>query len=198
MEIHAKVLDTNRVSSNPSLPPLQLTPPLAALLPACSLFLLLSSIRWALQSASWSRTLGVELLIRKPSALSHCLGDETRLLCSTCLVCEDPLVPPEDPASATCFRCPGWVRLCVVWDPKTALLLVKTHYNDFFKKILVICTWETHRERQRHRQREKQTPCRKPDGGLDPRTSDNALSQGRRSTTEPPRCPYNDLFLILC
>ena len=25
-------------------------------------------------------------------------------------------------------------------------------------------------ERQRHRQREKQTPCREPDVGLDPRT----------------------------
>ena len=26
------------------------------------------------------------------------------------------------------------------------------------------------RERQRHRQREKQAPCREPDAGLDPRT----------------------------
>ena len=29
---------------------------------------------------------------------------------------------------------------------------------------------DTHKERQRHRQREKQTPCRKPDLGLHPRT----------------------------
>ena len=29
---------------------------------------------------------------------------------------------------------------------------------------------DTHRERQRHRQGEKQTPCREPDVGLDPRT----------------------------
>ena len=28
----------------------------------------------------------------------------------------------------------------------------------------------TQRERQRHRQREKQTPCGEPNGGLDPRT----------------------------
>ena len=27
---------------------------------------------------------------------------------------------------------------------------------------------DTHRERQRHRQREKQTPCKEPDMGLDP------------------------------
>ena len=29
---------------------------------------------------------------------------------------------------------------------------------------------DTHTERQRHRQREKQAPCREPDVGLDPRT----------------------------
>ena len=39
-----------------------------------------------------------------------------------------------------------------------------------FKKILFIYSWETHRERQRHRQREKQAPCRESDEGLDPRT----------------------------
>ena len=38
----------------------------------------------------------------------------------------------------------------------------------FLKKILFI--HETHTERQRHRQREKQAPCRKPDMGLDPKT----------------------------
>ena len=31
----------------------------------------------------------------------------------------------------------------------------------------------THRERQTHRQREKQAPCRKPDVGLDPRTPES-------------------------
>ena len=35
------------------------------------------------------------------------------------------------------------------------------------------------RERQRHRQREKQAPGRDPDVGLDPETSDHALSQGQ-------------------
>ena len=29
---------------------------------------------------------------------------------------------------------------------------------------------DTHRERQRHRQREKQAPCREPDVGLHPRS----------------------------
>ena len=32
---------------------------------------------------------------------------------------------------------------------------------------------DTHRERQRHRQREKQAPCRQPDAGLDPRTPES-------------------------
>ena len=29
---------------------------------------------------------------------------------------------------------------------------------------------DTHKERQRHRQRKKQASCREPNGGLDPRT----------------------------
>ena len=40
---------------------------------------------------------------------------------------------------------------------------------SFFKKDFIY-SWETHRERQRHRQREKQAPCREPDVGLNPRT----------------------------
>ena len=35
----------------------------------------------------------------------------------------------------------------------------------FFLKILFI--HESHRERQRHRQKEKEAPCREPDVGLD-------------------------------
>ena len=38
----------------------------------------------------------------------------------------------------------------------------------FFKDF--IFSWETHRERQRHRQREKKALCGEPDTGLDPRT----------------------------
>ena len=41
---------------------------------------------------------------------------------------------------------------------------------SLFKKILFIYSWETHRERQRYRQREKQAPCGEPDAGLDPGT----------------------------
>ena len=33
------------------------------------------------------------------------------------------------------------------------------------------------RERQRHRRREKQAPCREPDAGLDPELQDRALGQ---------------------
>ena len=38
---------------------------------------------------------------------------------------------------------------------------------------------DTERERQSHRQREKQAPCREPDVGLDLETADHALSQGQ-------------------
>ena len=43
------------------------------------------------------------------------------------------------------------------------------HLSIFFK-ILFICSQETHRERQRHRQKDMQAPFSKPDVGLDPRT----------------------------
>ena len=45
------------------------------------------------------------------------------------------------------------------------------NYSRIFKKdFLFIYSWETHKDRQRHRQREKQAPCREPDVGLDPGT----------------------------
>ena len=37
-------------------------------------------------------------------------------------------------------------------------------------------THERHKERQRHRQKEKQAPHGEPDEGLDPRNRDHALS----------------------
>ena len=42
----------------------------------------------------------------------------------------------------------------------------------FFLKILFIYSWETQREGERYRQREreKQAPCREPDAELDPRS----------------------------
>ena len=44
----------------------------------------------------------------------------------------------------------------------------------FLKKIFIY-SWETYRERQKHRQREKQAPRREPDVGLDPRPQDHTL-----------------------
>ena len=41
---------------------------------------------------------------------------------------------------------------------------------NFFKTLFIN---ETHTERQRHRQREKQAPYREPDVGLDPRTPES-------------------------
>ena len=40
----------------------------------------------------------------------------------------------------------------------------------FLKDFIYLFMKDTHRERQRHRQREKQAPCREPYVGLDPRT----------------------------
>ena len=46
---------------------------------------------------------------------------------------------------------------------------------------------DTEGERQRHRPREKQAPCRDPDAGLDPETLGS--QPGPISTTEPPGRP---------
>ena len=46
---------------------------------------------------------------------------------------------------------------------------------------------DTEGERQRHRQREKQAPCREPDVGLDPRTpgSHPGLKAGSKLLSHP-------------
>ena len=57
----------------------------------------------------------------------------------------------------------------------------------FFIKILFIYSWETYKERQRHRQREKQAPHREPDVGLNTWTGDHTLSW--RQTLSHPGIP---------
>ena len=54
---------------------------------------------------------------------------------------------------------------------------------------------DTHTERQRHRQREKQAPCREPDVGLDPRTpgSHPGLKAGAKLLSHPGIPPENIL-----
>ena len=47
----------------------------------------------------------------------------------------------------------------------------------------------THRERQSHRQREKQAPCREPEAGLDPAALGSSSVEGRGSSEEPPGAP---------
>ena len=65
----------------------------------------------------------------------------------------------------------------------------------FYFKILFIYSWETHRERQRHRQSRLQ--CREPDAELDPRTLGSwSWAEGRYSTTEPPRHPIPFMVLL--
>ena len=52
---------------------------------------------------------------------------------------------------------------------------VGSSLSDFFLNMLFIYSWETHTERQRHRQREKQAPCGEPNAGLDTRTPRSCL-----------------------
>ena len=65
----------------------------------------------------------------------------------------------------------------------------------FFKCFICLFMTDTHRERQRHRQRKKQAPCKEPDVGFDPRTlGSHPEREGRCSTAEPPRHPPEILF----
>ena len=62
------------------------------------------------------------------------------------------------------------------------IFILFSSYITFLKKILFILRdTEREREGQRHRQREKQAPCREPDMGLDPRTPGSIMpwAEGR-------------------
>ena len=61
-------------------------------------------------------------------------------------------------------------------------------YLDFFKDFIYLFMRDMEREGQRHRQREKQTPCR--DLSAIPGPRDHVLSQRQMClTAEPPRGP---------
>ena len=52
------------------------------------------------------------------------------------------------------------------------------HTLKVFSIVFIVCRCYKQRERQRHRPREKQAPCKEPDVGLNPESWDQAL--GRR------------------
>ena len=73
-----------------------------------------------------------------------------------------------------------WLSMVKNWKSSNTAIGVSTPVPDglslrcnllfsfFFFKILFIYSWEPQREGQRHRQWEKQAPCREPSEGLDP------------------------------
>ena len=73
-------------------------------------------------------------------------------------------------------------------------------YPSFCLKTFHLFIYETQREKQRHRPREKQAPRREPDEGLDPWTPGvMPWAQGRRSTAEPSRHPnLRELKRVKC
>ena len=54
---------------------------------------------------------------------------------------------------------------------------------------------DTERERQGHRQREKQAPCREPNAGLDPRTSGS--HPGPKVDAQAPSHPGSTFVPVL-
>ena len=63
-------------------------------------------------------------------------------------------------------------------------------YYFFLKKILYIYSWETHKERQRHRGRSRLLAGNRMREGLNPRLGITPWAEGRCSTAEPPRYPH--------
>ena len=62
---------------------------------------------------------------------------------------------------------------------------------------MFIYSWETHRESQRHRRREKQASCEEPDAGFDPRTPGSRREpKADTQPTQPPDIPVSH-FLCL-
>ena len=61
--------------------------------------------------------------------------------------------------------------------------------NDIYfkKKKIYLFIHDRHIERWRHRQREKQAPCREPDVGLDPATPGSR--PGLKASAKPLRYP---------
>ena len=66
----------------------------------------------------------------------------------------------------------------------------------FFFRFLFIYEKHTERERacQRHRQREKQTPCKEPEMGLDPGTPGSYL--GPKASAQPLSYPGFPAFIF--
>ena len=97
-----------------------------------------------------------------------------------------------------CYNCPCIAKYVVfIGEYLLPGDFSKTGYF-FFKDISFIYSWETQGERQRHRQREKQAPCREPDAGLDLRTTGSYPEL--RADAQPPSHPGAPLvfFLLLC
>ena len=70
---------------------------------------------------------------------------------------------------------------------KMMLIIANTSWAFFFK-ILFIYSWE------RHRQREKQAPCREPNVGLDPRSPGS--SPGPKADAQPLSHPGVPVFIL--
>ena len=65
-------------------------------------------------------------------------------------------------------------------DGIKVLISVNDGDYDYFKKVLFVYSWETQRESQKHRQKEKQALRRELDVGLNPGSRDHTLSQRQK------------------
>ena len=114
--------------------------------------------RWAkwVKRSGWSRLLVM-------GQISH--GDKKHRIWNSCWYWNSTLAV----STTNIWSC----SLTTSYTGQSGSFMCQLHSNNL--KILFIYSWETHRQRDRHRQREKQAPCGEPNVGLDPRTPRSRL-----------------------
>ena len=110
-----------------------------------------------------------------------CTWENCVLICfrmkSSLYICETHLWNPSGPVyhlrPLFLWWCCAWnichLQRVLFWSPTVSVLLSKCLFTlviNCFLNILFIYLWQTHTERGRDSQWEKQTPCREPDVGL--------------------------------
>ena len=110
------------------------------------------------------------------------LFPEWRVLVSLLLLCGETDLLSQGPKEVSLCRC---------------VLTREIHRQHFFffKDFIYLLMRDTESKKQRHRQREKQAPCREPDVGLDPGTP--WLKAGAQLLSHPG-IPIGSIFKVIC
>ena len=122
------------------------------------------------QEVQWSHFLK-ETSLRETDKEAVSSGKKVWVLVSATLGSRSPTSGRRQTSlSATCVPVPGLVfsDKFYRWGNWDSEKLIQHFFSFFFFKGFYLLIHERHKEKQRHRQKEKQAPCREPNVGLDP------------------------------